>query len=106
MKRLSFFTLAFFLVSILLASCVSTANLTSPNNNSSTISVNNLEFVAHRSASAPGLTLVDVLTAEKIKFGEDIRLVNIVEQTQTTTFLIIFKKEIKYYIYDVVKMKK
>jgi hypothetical protein len=90
---------------ILLVSCRTTSQLSAPINSFVQPS-SSITFLAYRAASAPGLTLVDILKAEKLEFGEDIRLINVIEQTQTINVFFVFSKQTKYYIYDVVRLKK
>jgi len=66
---------------------------------------NETEFIETRTTGALNLTLSEILAVEKAKYGSDISLVNIIEQTKLTSFLIIFTKQEKYYIYDVVRNK-
>ena len=66
---------------------------------------NETEFIETRTAGAYNLSLSEILAAEKAKYGSDISLVNIIEQTKLTTVLFVFTKQEKYYIYDVIRNK-
>lgn len=67
---------------------------------------NNIEFLETRGTSGVGVTLADVLKIEKEKWGNDITLINIIEQSRVTYFLILPIGNKKYYVYDVVRRKK
>ena len=67
---------------------------------------NNIEFLETRGTSGFGVTLADVLKIEKEKWGNDITLINIIEQSKVTYFLILPIGNKKYYVYDVVRRKK
>ena len=66
---------------------------------------NETEFIETRTTGALNLTLSEILAVEKAKYGANISLVNIIEQTKLTTVLFVFTKQEKYYIYDVVRNK-
>ncbi len=63
------------------------------------------EFIETRTTGAANLTLSEILAVEKEKYGSDISLVNIIEQTKLTTVFFVFTKQVKYYIYDVIRNK-
>jgi hypothetical protein len=64
-----------------------------------------LEFLETKSSGSENLTLSEVLQIEKEQWGNDISLINIIQQTKTTQFLFIFHSTEHYYVYDVVRNK-
>jgi hypothetical protein len=69
-------------------------------------SSSNVIFLETRAASGNGVTLAEILEAEKSKFGSDITLCNIIEQNKEIKFLFIKVGVEKSYLYDVVRLKK
>ena len=68
---------------------------------------NNVEFVATKTSYGNGLTIGEVLALEKKNYGDNISIVNIIEQNKQLKIFGIFIVGIeKVYVYDVIKYKK
>ncbi len=87
--------------------CVSVSQLdNSSSKNHLDLNNSNFEFIETRAVSGMGVTLAQVLGMEKAKWGNDISLINIIEQNNTKTFLFFQVGIEKNYVYDVVRVKK
>jgi hypothetical protein len=97
-----------FAIVLLLAGCgVVTPLVNSESKNQLVLSgTSNLEFLQTRASSGIGLTLAQIVKREKEKWGEDITLVNVIEQSKITYFVVIPIAVNKYYVYDVVRVRK
>ena len=68
---------------------------------------NNVNFIATKTSFGSGLTIGEVLALEKKIYGDDISIVNILEQNRELKFLKVFTIGAeKVYVYDVIRYKK
>jgi len=107
MKKNTIKSLLLVLAVVFIQSCSITSSLSTmgPESAGFRPNHNETEFIETRTTGALNLTLSEILAVEKAKYGVDISLVNIIEQTKLTTVLFVFTKQEKYYIYDVVRNK-
>jgi len=86
-----------------ISSCVTTSNL----QNNIPIRIVGVDagfdFLETKTLSGVNLTLSEILLKEKKEWGNDISIVNVVEQKKTTNFLFIFTTTERYYLYDVIR---
>ena len=100
--------IAFLFIVVAFTQCVSVSQLENSISKNHTIDFSNskVEFVETRAVAGNGVTLADALAMEKAKWGNDISLINIIEQNKTSTFLFLPVGIEKNYIYDVVRITK
>src|SRR6056300_23181 len=98
--------ISFFLLSIIITGCYTTSGLKQnvvPVDQF--VSTNKVIFIATKSRIGENITIAEILEEEKGVYGDDISLVNIIEQYRTRTRLIGKNKTEMIYMYDIVKYK-
>jgi hypothetical protein len=100
--------ITFLFIVIAFTQCVSVSQLENSGSKNHTIDFSNskVEFVETRAVAGTGVTLADALAMEKAKWGNDISLINIIEQNKSSKFLIFTVGIEKNYVYDVVRITK
>ena len=98
--------IGFLLLSVIITGCYTTSglkqNITPVDQ---FVSTNKVIFIATKSRTGENITIAEILEEEKGVYGDDISLVNIVEQYRTRVRLIGKNKIEMIYMYDVVKYK-